>query len=175
MKPTHRSRPYLLLLLFLPFLLASCGTSAPRVNYQQLAHAAITLEMDIDLKDNHLLYVEAAHWMGTPYRGGGHSRKGTDCSGLTSALYQKVYRKKLDRSAEGQRRKNCERVNKSRLREGDLVFFHNGRKKRTASHVGLYLKDRRFIHASTRRGVIVSSLDESYYRKHWLSGGRPKR
>ena len=56
MKPTHRSRPYLLL-LFLPFLLASCGTSAPRVNYQQLAHAAITLEMDIDLKDNHLLYV----------------------------------------------------------------------------------------------------------------------
>ena len=68
---------------------------------------------------------------------------------------------------------DCHKVSKRNLREGDLVFFHNGRKKRIASHVGIYLKDNKFIHASTSRGVIISSLNEDYYRKHWLSGGRP--
>lgn len=71
------------------------------------------------------------------------------------------------------RTQDCHKVSKRNLREGDLVFFHNGRKKRIASHVGIYLKNNKFIHASTSRGVIISSLNEDYYRKHWLSGGRP--
>ena len=147
--------PHLLILNILAVLLASCGTSAPSYNYKELARASIRLNIDIDMKDNHRLYVESAKWLGVPYRGGGNNKRGIDCSGLTSHLY-----------------KNCRKVSKSKLREGDLVFFHNGRKKRTASHVGIYLKDNKFIHASTSRGVIVSSLNEEYYRKHWLSGGR---
>ena len=87
--------------------------------------------------------------------------------------HKKVYRKKLKRTAEEQRTINCHRVMKNRLTEGDLVFFHNGRKK-SATHVGVYLKNNRFIHASTSRGVIVSSLDEPYYRRCWLGGGRVK-
>ena len=150
---------HLLVLGTLAMLLVSCGTSAPRYNYKELARASIRLNMDIDMKDNHQLYVESAAWLGVPYRGGGNSKRGVDCSGLTSHLYKKVYHKKLKR--------------KRNLREGDLVFFHNGRKKRIASHVGIYLKDNKFIHASTSRGVIISSLNEDYYRKHWLSGGRP--
>ena len=150
---------HLLILNILAVLLASCGTSAPSYNYKELARASIRLNIDIDMKDNHRLYVESAKWLGVPYRGGGNNKRGIDCSGLTSHLYKKVYRKKLER-------------NSDKLREGDLVFFHNGRKKRTASHVGIYLKDNKFIHASTSRGVIVSSLNEEYYRKHWLSGGR---
>ena len=47
------------------------------------------------------------------------------------------------------------------------------KKKKEATHVGIYLKDNRFIHASTSRGVIISNLDEEYWKKHWLSGGRP--
>ena len=65
-------------------------------------------------------------------------------------------------------------MSKRNLQEGDLVFFHNGRKKRTATHVGIYLKDNKFIHASTSSGVIVSSLDEAYYRRCWMQGGRVK-
>ena len=68
-------------------------------------------------------------------------------------------------------RKN--KIKKNKLQEGDLVFFHNGRKKKKATHVGIYLKNGKFIHASTSRGVIISRLNEDYWQKHWLSGGRP--
>lgn len=164
---------HLLILFTTGILLASCSTSAPHYNYKELAKASIRLGMDIDMKDNHQLYVESSKWLGVPYRGGGTSKRGTDCSGFTSNLYKKVYHKKLERSSDDQRKKDCHKISKRNLREGDLVFFHNGRKKRTASHVGIYLKDNKFIHASTSRGVIVSSLNEDYYQKHWLGGGRP--
>lgn len=163
---------YLLILSALAMLMASCGTTAPRYNYKELARASIRLNMDIGLKDNHQLYVESADWLGVPYRIGGNNKRGVDCSGFTSHLYKKVYHKKLERNSDDQRTKDCRKVSKGNLREGDLVFFHNGRKKREASHVGIYLKDNKFIHASTSRGVIVSSLNEDYYRKYWLSGGR---
>ncbi len=155
-------------------LLSSCGTRAPRYNYRELAQAAIRLDMDIDMEDNHRLYIESAHWIGVPYRAGGSTMKGVDCSGLTYNIYKKVYRKHLKRNSDEQRQKNCRKVSKSRLQEGDLVFFHNGKNKRTATHVGIYLKDNRFIHASTSRGVIVSRLDEPYYRRVWMQGGRVK-
>ena len=155
-------------------LLSSCGTRAPHYDFRELAHAAVSLDMDIDLKDNHKLYVESAQWIGVPYRYGGNSKQGIDCSGLTCQLYKKVYHKKLKRSANEQRTIKCQHVAKRKLKEGDLVFFHNGKQKRTASHVGIYLKNGRFIHASTRNGVIVSQLDEAYYKRCWMHGGRVK-
>ena len=164
---------HLLILGVLVVIMASCGTSTPHYDYKELARASIRLGMDIDMKDNHQLYVESSKWLGVPYRGGGNNKRGIDCSGLTSQLYKKVYHKKLQRNSNDQRTKDCHKISKRNLREGDLVFFHNGRKKRKASHVGIYLKDNKFIHSSTSRGVIISSLDEEYYRKHWLSGGRP--
>ena len=105
--------------------------------------------------------------------------RGVDCSGLTYNIYKKVYHKHLKRNSDDQRKENCRKVSKGKLQEGDLVFFHNGKNKRTATHVGIYLKDNRFIHASTSRGVIISSLNEDYYRKHWyrrvwMQGGRVK-
>ncbi len=156
----------------LMLLLASCSTSTPHYDYQELARASIRLGMDIDMKDNHALYITSAEWLGVPYRNGGKTKKGIDCSALTSTLYKKAYRKKLKGNANDQR-KDAHRISKRNLREGDLVFFHNGRKKRTATHVGIYLKDGKFIHASTSRGVIISRLDEDYWRKHWMCGGRP--
>ena len=162
-----------LILCALAFLLGSCRTIAPQYDYQELARASVRLGMDIDMNDNHALYMESAQWLGVPYRNGGTTEQGIDCSGLTSAIYKKVYRKSLERNSDDQRKKDCRKVKKSKLREGDLVFFHNGRKKKTATHVGIYLKDRKFIHASSRQGVIISTIDEDYWEKHWLSGGRP--
>lgn len=155
-------------------LLTSCKTSTLHYNYRELARASVRLGMDIDLKDNHKLYVESSKWIGTRYRAGGTSHRGVDCSGLVCQLYQKVYRKKLERNSDDQRKENCRKVSKRNLQEGDLVFFHNGRRKRTATHVGIYLKDNKFIHASTSSGVIVSSLNEAYYRRCWMQGGRVK-
>lgn len=100
--------------------------------------------------------------------------RGVDCSGLTYNIYKKVYHKHLKRNSDDQQKENCRKVSKGKLQEGDLVFFHNGKNKRTATHVGIYLKDNRFIHASTSRGVIVSRLDEPYYRRVWMQGGRVK-
>ena len=79
------------LLLLTITLLCSCATKAPRYNYQELAQAALKLDMDIDLNDNHRLYIEASRWIGTPYRSGGHSTSGTDCSGLSYSICKTVY------------------------------------------------------------------------------------
>jgi len=162
------------LLAALLALLTSCGTRAPHYDYRELAQAALRLDIDIDMDDNHRLYIESARWIGVPYRSGGTTRRGVDCSGFTSNIYRTVYRKRLERSSDRQRTEDCRKVRKAKLREGDLVFFHNGRNKRRATHVGIYLKDGRFIHASTSRGVIVSCLNEPYYKRCWMQGGRVK-
>ena len=163
-------------LFFLTFtlLLISCGTGRSSQDYTAIAKAAIKLSMDIDAKDNHKLYITASEWIGVPYRSGGNSKQGIDCSSLSSKLYHLVYGKNITRGAERQRQEYGKDVKKSELKEGDLVFFHNGRRKEYASHVGVYLKNKKFIHASSTYGVIVSSLDEDYWRNHWLSGGRLK-
>ncbi|MEJ8738721.1 C40 family peptidase [Phocaeicola sp. HCN-6420] len=155
-------------------LFTSCGTRAPRYDYRELAQAAIRLDMDIAMEDNHRLYIESSQWIGVPYRAGGNTKRGVDCSGLTYNIYKKVYHKHLKRNSDEQRKTNCRKISKNKLQEGDLVFFHNGKNKRTATHVGIYLKNDRFIHASTSRGVIVSRLDEPYYRRVWMQGGRVK-
>ena len=168
-----QSFSYIIVLLGLMFCLSSCHTSAPRLDYKALAQASVRLGMDIELTDNHKLYVNAAEWIGTPYRAGGDSRHGTDCSGLVSQLYKKTYRMRLSRSTDGQL-KESNKIARRNLREGDLVFFTSRSSRKNAAHVGIYLKDGKFIHASTSQGVIVSSLKEKYYTQHWLCGGRVK-
>lgn len=155
-------------------MLSSCAAKQGNYDFRALAHAAIELDMDIDEGDFHKLYIEAADWIGVPYRAGGNDRRGTDCSGLVCAIYKKVYHKRLERNSDDQRTRDCSKVRKANLDEGDLVFFHNGRSKRTATHVGIYLKDGKFVHASSKLGVTVSSLEEDYWTRTWMQGGRVK-
>lgn len=162
---------YISAILGMILSLSSCRSVTPELNYKALARASLRLGIDIKLEDNHKLYLEAAEWMGVPYRTGGDSKHGTDCSGMTAQIYKKVYRTKLSRSTDGQKNET-NKVIKRNLREGDLVFFTSSRSGRKVAHVGIYLKDGKFIHASTSQGVIVSRLNESYYTKHWISGGR---
>ena len=149
--------------------LSSCHTSAPRLDYKALAQASVRLGVDIELQDNHKLYIHASEWIGTPYRAGGDSKRGTDCSGLVSQLYKKVYHTRLSRSTDGQL-KESSKISRRNLREGDLVFFTSRASRKKVAHVGIYLKDGKFIHASTSQGVIVSNLREKYYTQHWLCG-----
>ena len=152
-------------------ILSSCRTSAPRLDYQALARASLLLGVDINLEDNHKLYLEAADWIGAPYRGGGDSKKGTDCSGMVYQIYRKVYRTQVPRNSEELKNKS-NKIAKRNLKEGDLVFFSSNRSKKKVAHVGIYLKNGKFIHSSTSRGVIVSRLGEDYYSRHWICGGR---
>lgn len=152
--------------------LSACRTTAPSADYRALAKAAVRLGVDIDLADHHPLYLEASRWIGTPYRHGGTTRQGVDCSGLVQSIYRQVYHVDLPRSAEAQRTTRCRTVDRRHLQEGDLVFFGEGRRPRHASHVGIYLKQGKFVHASSSQGVVVSSLDEPYYQRTWLNGGK---
>ncbi len=152
--------------------LSSCRSYTPSYDYKKLAKASLKLDLDIDQTDNHELYIEAAQWIGVPYREGGNSKRGTDCSGFTTHIYKKVYNKKISRSSEEQRSKDCRKISRRQLKEGDLVFFSSQKSKKKATHAGIYLKNSKFVHASTSRGVMVSSLDEPYYKQHWMGGGR---
>ena len=161
----------LLILFGMNLLLHSCSTPTPRVDYQALAKASVQLNMDINLNDDHKLYIEASQWIGVPYRSGGSSKHGTDCSGMVYQICRKVYRVLVPRNSEEMKR-NSLKVSKSKLQAGDLVFFSSTRHPKRVAHVGIYLKDNKFIHASTTKGVIISSLKEDYYKKHWMQGGR---
>ncbi|NDV64938.1 C40 family peptidase [Bacteroides sp. 224] len=164
---------YALVLIGFSVGLSSCGSVAPSMDYKALAKASVKLRLDIAYEDNHKLYIESADWIGTPYRLGGDSKKGADCSGFTQQLYKKVYKVKLPRTTDTQLKAST-KVVRHQLKEGDLVFFSSNRSGKKVAHVGIYLKAGKFIHASSSQGVIVSSLNETYYQKHWIRGGRIK-
>lgn len=174
----HSRIRYLLMLfvasLFLTFV--SCGTSKKtvrNVDYHVLARAAIKLGFDIDEDDDWPLMIEASTWVGTPYKYGGEDMRGVDCSGLTRGIYRKVYNTELHRSSYEQYKKDVKKISKGDLVSGDLVFFSTD-KKGKVSHVGIYLKDGMFIHASSSKGVVVNDLSQSYYKKNFISGGKVK-
>lgn len=129
--------------------------------------------LQIKITDASLLdfYREAADWLGTRYRRGGMSRKAVDCSGFTGIIYQTVFGQKLDRVSTVIAKNVKESVEKEDLMPGDMVFFSTFKKK-YINHVGVYLGEGKFIHASIKQGVIVSRLDEGYYSKTWRKGGR---
>ncbi len=107
-------------------------------------------------------------WLGVPYRYGGMNRRGMDCSGLVHTVFSENGLT-LPRTTAGLRRISTN-IPRSNLRFGDLLFFSIKRKK--CDHVGIYLGNGKFVHASTRRGVIISSLSEEYYRRHFEEGRR---
>lgn len=117
------------------------------------------------------LYSFIDDWYGVPYKYGGCHKVGVDCSCFTNMLYEKVYDVKLARSA-ADMFKACDPITIEQVKPGDLVFFKIGGK--TISHVGVYLKGRLFVHASTSQGVIINSLDEAYYKKYFFSAGKMK-
>jgi len=109
-------------------------------------------------------------WLGVPYKYGGCDKNGTDCSCLIRNIYQAVYARELSRTAADMCEQDVKKISQTELKEGDLVFFKINKSK--PSHVGIYLKERKFVHASTSKGVVVSSLDNPYYKKYFYTAGR---
>ncbi|WP_240704055.1 C40 family peptidase [Porphyromonas levii] len=135
---------------------------------------SMDLDMDIETPEDNLdLYAFIDDWIGTRYRFGGTTKRGTDCSGFVYRLYKDVYATDVGRQSSADLMSKTRRVKKGNLREGDMVFFNiNNRRGGRASHVGVYLKDNKFIHSTTRRGVIISDLNEPYYKRTYLGAGR---
>lgn len=108
-------------------------------------------------------------YMGTPYVYGGASREGMDCSGYTMVVYKESVGRLLPRSAHEQAEVGTP-VRLEELKFGDLVFFNTT--GQAASHVGIYLGDDLFAHASVSLGVTISSLESSYYKKRYEGARR---
>lgn len=104
-------------------------------------------------------------WLGTPYRWGGDSRRGIDCSAFVRAFMRDNLGVDLPRATAGQQFEGVS-VRREDLLPGDLVFF----RRRSVRHVGVYLGDGEFIHASSSRGVTISNLSEGYYQEaYWMA------
>lgn len=127
--------------------------------------------LGVDKRVGKALVKEAKGWLGVPYRYGGESKSGADCSGMLMSIYRDVAGLKLPRNSAAQQ-EYCIAIEKRRLEPGDLVFFSSSKGRGRVSHVGMYIGSGKMIHASTSRGVIVSGLDEKYYLNHYHSSGR---
>ena len=137
-------------------------TSSIQFKYAQL------LNRNVEDITNTSLYNFIEDWLETSYRYGGTTKTGIDCSAFTGLLEGTVYSVKIPRTAHDQYNE-CEKINKEDMLEGDLVFFNT---RGGVSHVGVYLGDGYFVHASTNSGVTVSRLDDPYYERRFISGGR---
>jgi cell wall-associated NlpC family hydrolase len=107
-------------------------------------------------------------WERTPYKLGSISKRGIDCSGFVQLTYREVFAKTVPRTTR-KLLKYGKSVSKKYLKFGDLVFFKTGHKQQ---HVGIYVGNGRFIHASTSQGVTQSNLNSSYWKKHFWTAKR---
>ena len=132
---------------------------------------AMMMNVDVESLKNLSLFGFIEDWFGTRYRLGGTTKRGIDCSALTGSLLLAVYGFAIPRTAR-QQYDATEHIAIEDLKEGDLVFFntHGG-----VSHVGLYLENNYFVHASSSNGVTISNLEDKYYAKRFICGGRVEK
>lgn len=178
-----------LIIVLLTACLASCNVYRPltaaqrarieaEVDAMWAANHPIDLpqtkeEKEAELVDKSLIQ-EVKSWLGAPYRLGGNSRNGVDCSGLVCQVFQKVYGKQLNRRSIDQYRYDiAQYLNGNQLKTGDLVFFAIGRNKSDVNHVGIYLDEYQFVHAGNH-GVVIDDLRKAYWVKYWTAGGKVK-
>jgi len=109
-------------------------------------------------------------WYGTPYRLGGTTKKGVDCSAFSQFLFASVYGLTIPRTAREQY-DLTNRISRTELKQGDLIFFNT---RGGVSHVGIYLQNNKFVHASTSGGVMISDIFEDYWARKFVGVGRLK-
>jgi lipoprotein Spr len=150
--------------------IAAAGTKPEK---RTITKYAAYLKIDPDSLRNIVLYMFIDKWMKTPYKYGGNDENGIDCSGFIQRLLSDVYNIQVPRtSAQQFFTKNVEPFHDNTyFSEGDLVFFCTV-PGNPISHVGLYLRNRYFINASTSSGVSLANLDDPYWKKRFVAAGR---
>lgn len=142
------------------------STQAVQIKY------ATMLDVPVEDVTNISLFQDIDNWWGTRYCMGGSTQNCIDCSAFTQTIIKDIYAIQIPRTAEEQYN-SATPINYSDLQEGDLVFFQTT--GRTISHVGVYLANNKFAHASTSGGVMISDLNEDYWKKRYRAAGRVRK
>ena len=142
-------------------------TGTESVNAIQLKYA-ILLNLPVETNFNIRMLEFIEEWYGTPYRYGGSSKKGVDCSAFVNFFMSAVYGLPIPRNSKEQYSAS-KRIKKKQLEEGDLVFFNT---RGGISHVGVYIANNKFVHASTSSGVTISDMDDDYFTRRYVGSGR---
>ncbi|MCV6612357.1 MAG: NlpC/P60 family protein [Amphritea sp.] len=148
------------------------GCAAPYsgpTQYRDTAQQAYPVSMPSEqVEVRQALETQYRRWRGVPYQLGGSSKAGIDCSGFTQTTFYEQFNQPLPRTTEAQARLG-QQVSAGELKAGDLVFFRTAVKVR---HVGIYMGEGEFLHASTSRGVMISRLDNPYWQQHYWQARR---
>lgn len=127
------------------------------------------LSQELEQLPDSILLQQIDPWLGVRYKNGGNSVTGIDCSAFTATVLSSYRGIQLPRTSREQYR-FCKQVNKNDLQVGDLLFFRT--RGRSISHVGIYLGNDKFVHASSSNGVMVSDRKESYFSTRYIGAGR---
>jgi len=141
--------------------------SVGRATALEIKYAAL-LNTDVELLAENQLLPYIDEWYGTRYKMGGTTHSGIDCSAFVQAIYLSAFAVNLPRTARDQFR-SARIISATELKEGDLVFFNT---RGGISHVGIYLQNNKFVHASSTNGVKISDMFEPYYLKRYMGAGR---
>ncbi len=144
-------------------ILASCLL----VFHLSCSHSEVQKKPDIEQR----IISTAGDWMGTPYKFGGTTREGVDCSAFIQIMYKQVFDMELPRRVREQRKMGLE-VPREEMKPGDLVVFKTGVFFSNKQHIGIYLSQNRFLHASSSKGVTISSLEEPFWNKKFRTSRR---
>lgn len=150
------------------FISNSTNIDIEKANSIQFKYALL-LDTYVENLSNIKLYLDIDLWWGTSYCLGGNTRNCIDCSAFTGTIMRNNFNVNLPRTAAEQYNQS-ERIEKENLKEGDLVFFKT--KKDVINHVGIFLVNDKFVHASTSQGVTISDLKESYWSDKHAGFGR---
>ncbi|MBD5358212.1 MAG: C40 family peptidase [Bacteroides sp.] len=159
-------------LLSMSFLLLAVGCKSSHKNTDTVREETMVTVTQKQKGSSSKIVNEAKKWLGTPYKYADWERgKGTDCSGMVCKVYEAAIGVKLPRNSK-QQSEYCRKLKKKDVHAGDLVFFATGKDKHAVSHVGIMIDDEQFIHASTKKGVIISEVSTPYYERTFIMYGR---
>ena len=153
----------------------SCGSVTPVPRYTASeGQEGVVSELKKRKRHGKNLLEVVESYLGVPYQWGGTTRAGMDCSAITRAIVRETYGIELPRTSKQMFAVGKIVANKN-LKPGDIVFFKNTYSGPGVSHVGIFLGDGRFAHASASRGVTITELSHSYFSKRYVGARRVTR
>ena len=177
-QPTHPMRSFSTLLLLLS--LSACSSLAPAPRYTKSSGPGTSGSVVAELESrqrggpNRLLRVVDGY-LGVPYKWGGTTRAGMDCSAFARAIVRETYGIELPRTSKQMFQLGRHVRTRGDLKPGDLVFFKDTYSGPGISHVGVYVGDGRFAHASSSKGGVITPMDNAYFVKRYAGGRRIDR